>query len=197
MSWAVFELGEKTRKFWARFRTNLFLPATGVRLWNLLTNIDACVGWFEGRQESSWNQNPLRFTKKQYSYWEQLESSKSFKRRIIYMILLLLLPRNQRQHICLGWTFSLRHISFIWWEVGVIGLQQSGERAKKQLGRTRTLLLSFFLKRVQVGKLEWEHLYGRCVYTADVSNHTPTLLNRTYSEDWGRCSWNMWYFWIC
>lgn len=25
--------------------------------------MDATVGWFEGRQESSWNQSPLRFTK--------------------------------------------------------------------------------------------------------------------------------------
>jgi len=27
--------------------------------------------------------------------------------------------------------------------------------------------------------------------------HTPTLFNRTYSEDWGSCSWKKWHFRSC
>lgn len=71
-----------------------------VKEWKVF--VDVGVGWFEGRQESSCNQNASRFTKN--LVWEWLKSGKNLECRIIYMSsstcpLLSVFGNCGRQHV--------------------------------------------------------------------------------------------------
>jgi len=96
--------------------------------------VDASVGWFEARLQSSRNQNPLRFTKnlvlalRTPEVWQKYYSSPG-----ISSCLLSVTTYWPRQ------TFSLTHNSFLRQEVGHAAQKQSGKHAKKRLGRKMSL----------------------------------------------------------